>query len=244
MFVQRKLVGTVPTNLHGTAMYELCTAGMEMIDGFSLMPNGCSLYTSCSIKDHMTGLEDLLLAYPELGCVRIFRQPSAASRPFQASFILSNGAPLIKMCCKEVFERDTFLHEIQHAIQWIDGRCDGSNLLIGQHYADKMVKEAHDVMQSLAPTILKLAGQFNLGRKPSSMAAILKAEYNAAIEKHKTFSLWKAHIECYRANQGEIEARLTEARSYLSADQLANTPFIKDYDERYFNVCSTMQDVK
>lgn len=244
MFTLRPIVGAVPTNLHGTAMYELSTVGMEMIDGFSPAPNGNSRFSSSYIENHMTGLEDLLLAYPELCSVRIFRQPATNGKPFKAFFSERYGQKHIEMCCKEVFERDTFLHEIQHAIQTIDGRCNGSNGYIGQYYADKMLQEASDVMQSLAPTILKMSGKFNLGCKSSSMVNILKAEYKAAIEQHKTFSWWKSHIECYRANQGEIEARLTEARSYLSADQLASTPFIKDYDERYFNTFSSIQDAK
>lgn len=244
MFTLRPIVGAVPTNLHGTAMYELSTVGMEMIDGFSPAPNGNSRFSSSHIDNHMTGLDDLLLAYPELCSVRIFREPATGNKPFKAFFSERYGQKHIEMCCKEVFERDTFLHEIQHAIQTIDGRCNGSNGYIGQYYADMMVKEANDVMQSLAPMVLKLAGQFNLGRKSSGMAATLKAEYKAAVEQYKTFSWWKAHVECYRANQGEVEARLTEARSYLPANELASTPFVKDYDERYFNTFSSIRDAK
>lgn len=244
MFVMRPVVGAVPTNLHNANMYEVSTVGMEMLDGFSPGPNGNSRFSSSRIEHHMTGLDDLLLAYPELCSVLIFRQPATNGKPFKAFFSERYGQKHIEICCKEVFERDTFLHEIQHAIQTIDGRCNGSNGYIGQYYADTMIEEAHDIMGSLASTILKMSGQFNLGRKSSSMAAALKAEYKAAIEQHKTFSWWKSHIECYRANQGEIEARLTEARSYLSASELASTPFIKDYDERYFNTCSSMRDSK
>lgn len=244
MFVMRPVVGAVPTNLHNANMYEVSTVGMEMLDGFSPGSNGNSRFSSSRIEHHMTGLDDLLLAYPELCSVLIFRQPATNGKPFKAFFSERYGQKHIEICCKEVFERDTFLHEIQHAIQTIDGRCNGSNGYIGQYYADTMIEEAHDIMGSLASTILKMSGQFNLGRKSSSMAAALKAEYKAAIEQHKTFSWWKSHIECYRANQGEIEARLTEARSYLSASELASTPFIKDYDERYFNTCSSMRDSK
>ena len=44
-----------------------------------------------------------------------------------------------------------------------------------------------------------------------------------ALQKVADFSHYNAGFLCYKGNQGEIEARLSEQRSYLGADELLST---------------------
>ena len=225
MFCKRNVNGSVLVRIHGEDIYEWSTAHVD------LSPIG----RSSRLEDIMSGIEDLLGAYPELANVKILRNRIVDDSEFEAYFHVRYGNAYIQMSCKEVDERSSMIHELQHAIQWIDGRCGGGNSIIGREYANTMVREANADMGPLAAEILSLSGKFNIGKDKNPVLKEKSERYKKLCKKVSDFSHYNAGFLCYKGNQGEIEARLSEQRSYLGAEELLSTPYVIDYDVKYFN---------
>ena len=242
MFTLRNVAGSRPVKLHGEDLFEVSTANVEMLE----------IKNSLRIQDHASGLGDLIRAYPELNDIWINRSSygNGESYKFDAHFIERYGRGNIVISCLNVSQKSIFLHELQHAIQWIDKRPNGSNYHIGKYYADFMLGKINARMSEIAPIILRLSGKFMakstrvdglflLIDEAVGMdeLSLLKAEYKSLCAQYKVFSAFNAMSYCYEANQGEIEARLSASRGLLSVEELIGTPFTRDYKVECFNTC-------
>ena len=222
MFCKRNVPGSVPVIIHEERLFEVSMANVQM--------NSSVRSGSERLVDHMTGLEILMYAYPELRHVWTRRIQIAATSDMEASahFRVCPDHAQIWVSTREADERNSFIHEIQHAIQFFDKRVGGSN----PHYCHsimmkKMLKTQDFYIKSVS-SMMKLDAN-------DPLKYILASANVRLAEALDMYSDDYAAFKYYSANQGEIEARLSEVRSYLKVEELASTPYVRDYDERYFN---------
>lgn len=157
--------------------------------------------------------KELFEAYPELKSVKVREAPS-----------LGNGASydqqlnLIQIGSQVLNDKGILMHEVQHAIQSIEGFAKGGTP--GKSGKDFQLKYEQDIRE-LRPEMLNLSGKERSGEflsaKEQSRLDYLKevfqkyAKYARAADDQAR--------ENYKALAGEVEARNTQHRVDLTAEE-------------------------
>jgi hypothetical protein len=170
---------------------------------------------------------ELFEAYPELANY-VFRELEPTNKQFTAPETVygfySPGQKSITVSTDAPFKRSTALHELQHAIQEIEGWQSGSS---PEYMATKLaerdvfkdaVQKQQELLDSLSPTSIL---------RPSVEKSLQEAK-----ENFKPYELLEGldPYDAYRRVSGEEEARMVQARRDYPEEKLAERPPFMDYE--------------
>lgn len=225
--------GTVPTR------DEIVAEKMTDSQGFRL---GLVITALDSILDHPA----LFRAYPELRRLEVMLEGNGGDR---ASYSVAHSGPYIKIGVNDDgINRSTLLHEIQHAIQHVEGFARGGNFDEFMPALQQEEARRRDAVQKLrglesevldGKTLVEVIEERN---EQVAMGLIEESEARQAIDEasRKLDEIFDGNEEAERlisiANRqvlttrqryarlaGEIEARNTQARSEMTAEERAET---------------------
>jgi hypothetical protein len=170
---------------------------------------------------------ELFQAYPELANYA-FRELEPTHKKFTAPEnvygFYSPGQKTVTVSTDAPFKRSTALHELQHAIQEIEGWQSGSS---PEYMATKLaerdvfkdaVQKQQELLDSLSPTSIL---------RPSVEKSLQEAK-----ENFKPYELLEGldPYDAYRRVSGEEEARMVQARRDYPEEKLAERPPFMDYE--------------
>ena len=176
---------------------------------------------------------ELFMAYPQLKKVS-FSQENFTGRTERGYY-----SPLYnKIVIKRDFSTDELLHEIQHAIQQIEGFAKGGNSeQFNNSIIDNLIEERNETIRKIIE-VSKSA--INIPYYPLSKSQEQKVlenkEYGEyykslkntlqdleTLEKHNRSNGYKTKFERYQSLAGEVEARNVQNRMYMSHDERIKT---------------------
>lgn len=176
---------------------------------------------------------ELFAAYPELAKYT-FNQLEPTHNQFTAAETVngfySPGGQRITINTDAPYKRSTALHELQHAIQEIEGWQGGSS---PDYTAAKMAER--DVAKKEAKEIQDRIDNMK-AMDPVLYADLIKNEEGALGQRQYLLNQTAPlegitdPYEAYKRMSGETEARVVQARRDYTDDQLKNTPPFMDYD--------------
>lgn len=157
--------------------------------------------------------KELFEAYPDLRSVKIRVDPSLGAG---ASY--TESSKLLLMGPKAVEDKSILVHEIQHAIQGVEGTNRGGTP--GKSGRDYNLKYEEDV-NKLRPEFLKLQGKEMQGEMLSEQQQSKLDYLRAVFKKYTEYSREgdKRAIENYEALAGEVEARNAQHRVDLTPQE-------------------------
>jgi hypothetical protein len=176
---------------------------------------------------------ELFAAYPELAKYT-FNQLEPTHNQFTAAETVngfySPGGQRITINTDAPYKRSTALHELQHAIQEIEGWQGGSSpdytaaKMAERDIAKKEAKEIQDRIDNMKAT------------DPVLYADLIRNEEGALGQRQYLLSQTAPlegitdPYEAYKRMSGEAEARVVQARRDYTDDQLRDKPPFTDYD--------------
>jgi hypothetical protein len=173
-----------------------------------LKPEAGDEYPMSSAIEH----PDLYAAYPELGAMDIYgMEPSRASRGqfLEADPRLRTGVGQIginpRLSPEEA--RSTALHELQHAVQSIEGFARGGNPGEG---GKNTVEKINRVNRSLNLVSRRMSGEV-----PKTEKQALKTAYDGLLRLRQEFVDQADPYLQYRRLAGETEARNVQSRDHV-----------------------------
>lgn len=157
--------------------------------------------------------KELFDAYPDLKFVKVREDPSLGAG---ASYTESNK--MLLMGPKAIADKGIFVHEIQHAIQGIEGTGRGGTP--GRGGRDYNLKYEEDV-NKLRPEFLKLQGKEMQGAMLTEPEQGKLDYLRAVFKKYTEYSREGDKIarENYEALAGEVEARNAQHRVDLTPSE-------------------------
>lgn len=157
--------------------------------------------------------KELFEAYPDLKSVKIRVDPSLGAG---ASY--TESSKLLLMGPKAVEDKSILVHEIQHAIQGVEGANKGGTP--GKSGRDYNLKYEEDV-NKLRPEFLKLQGKEMQGEMLSEQQQSKLDYLRAVFKKYTEYSREgdKRARENYEALAGEVEARNAQHRVDLTPQE-------------------------
>ena len=160
---------------------------------------------------------DLYKAYPELKNVAVIRDPSHPSAYF------SYGDNTIGIGDPATNTKDTFLHEIQHWIQYKEGFAKGAAWgEAGKTYGLKHSKQAEEqIIKPLQELWKKFDSSVVPGANLSNEEVARMHALQYAASKYNEYAKAGNALayERYLQSAGEVEARNVEARMLLNAEE-------------------------
>lgn len=224
MFTKRHVPSAIKTiSLTGEMVYVGCY--------LDLFDSNYNLNVNC----------DLIKIYPELLKIKIKTHSGVGAMGAKGIFNSNdNEIELYVDSCIDV--AGTLVHELQHAIQELDGRAGGSNPAM-------YVKKANYLLGDKYRAISARAGIWTPGLVTKEEKEVYKL-VGKVVDNWKEFDKYvEKDIEwccpllgkCYLACQGEIEARTASA---IYNNQGANYNFVTDYDSRYLNIAYSYLNIK
>lgn len=157
---------------------------------------------------------DLYKAHPELKDIKVVKDPRVQTAHWDAA----NNE--IVVGSEKYNTKSTFLHEVQHAIQTLEGFATGAAWgTAGKTYTLKYAEEARkQIVEPLKALYKKLTAQRELGTeeefKEIDRLQMMAKKYNEYAKAGDAEAL-----ERYMNTAGEVEARNAEARMLLNAEE-------------------------
>lgn len=173
---------------------------------------------------------NLVKVYPELLNIKIIEKES--DNMLAAGYYQTNKKEIVLYNTNKKEVSATLTHELQHALQHIDSRSNGSSLeryyfKVNYFYGDK------DAAESLreAPTLYLIDKE---EKELYKIAGQVLDNYRELEKYYNKDMLWLSKLanNCYLASVGEIEARTAE-QIYLNKG--TNFNLVEDYKSGYLN---------
>jgi hypothetical protein len=178
---------------------------------------------------------ELFQAYPELANYA-FKELEPTHKKFTAPEtaygFYSPGQKSITVSTDAPFKRSTALHELQHAIQEIEGWQGGSSPEeMAARLADRDIAKTReaDLQKSIQEMQLKFPSSQNI----SKLTEIQKLKnIQDFLNKTKQLEGETDPYDAYRKVSGEEEARMVQARRDYPEEKLAERPPFMDYEAK------------
>jgi hypothetical protein len=175
----------------------------------------------------------LFKAYPELSNLS-WKQLDSASRQFTAPETTRGfyNPNLKRIVINSDYDnkRSTALHELQHAIQNIEGWQSGSSPeIMAKQIADR--EKAKDSLRKNQKKIDALKAEDPVKNSSLILDYEIASNYSKYImNKTRQLEGIKDPFKAYKRVSGEEEARMVEQRRNLSEDELKARPPVRDYE--------------
>jgi len=215
----------------------------ETVDDIPLFQNTIRLVKEIILKNKAKGARakavdilsnDLIKMYPQLADINIIFSNEGNG---EGSWNPNTNTIEVDLSVRTMDSIGTLLHEVQHAIQDIEGFERGANLYQAESYrVDEMYDELmnnNENFNNLFKKGLDLQIQFNKAKDSAEQAKIekqIQAIRNRLNEIVRYTYGEQNFFDVYERFAGEVESRNVETRKRMNAEARRQTPFSKTED--------------